>query len=574
MKTFNEIKRNIKKDYTSFVKEDIAILSNSATQLLNIGIRGLAFDYNIDLNIYEADYNQVEYEVFNEGSELYRKEPKYILLYLSTNKLMEKFYSFPAQERREFAFKYLTYIEDLVSTINTKLKNSIILCCNFPEIDDTIYGNQASKTEDSFLYQCRKLNYLLSEKSVQLNHLLLVDLVGLQNRFGVGHLFNNNIYITTDIVLSTDILPYVSEIVLNIIKVRNGIVNKCVILDLDNTLWGGVIGDDGYENIEIGTLGIGKAFTEFQKWLKELKNRGIILAVCSKNNEDVAKEAFLRNTEMVLKLDDISVFVANWNNKADNIRSIQSTLNIGFNSMVFLDDNPVERQIVKDNIPDITVPELPEDPAYYLQYLYSLNLFDTTGVTVEDIKRTESYQKELHISTLKKSFVNESDFLSSLEMVSLVEPFNKSNLARVVQLSQRSNQFNLRTIRYTDNDVLQLAASSDYMNYGFTLNDKFGENGLICVVSLKLVTESVCFIENWFMSCRVLKRTMENFVLNTIVEDLNKTGCLKLIGEYIPTAKNNLVLDHYKNLGFMEEAGKWTLSLNDYKNRETYINKL
>jgi FkbH-like protein len=574
MKTFNEIKRNIKKDYTSFVKEDIAILSNSATQLLNIGIRGLAFDYNIDLNIYEADYNQVEYEVFNEGSELYRKEPKYILLYLSTNKLMEKFYSFPAQERREFAFKYLTYIEDLVSTINTKLKNSIILCCNFPEIDDTIYGNQASKTEDSFLYQCRKLNYLLSEKSVLLNHLLLVDLVGLQNRFGVGHLFNNNIYITTDIVLSTDILPYVSEIVLNIIKVRNGIVNKCVILDLDNTLWGGVIGDDGYENIEIGTLGIGKAFTEFQKWLKELKNRGIILAVCSKNNDDVAKEAFLRNTEMVLKLDDISVFVANWNNKADNIRSIQSTLNIGFNSMVFLDDNPVERQIVKDNIPDITVPELPEDPAYYLQYLYSLNLFDTTGVTVEDIKRTESYQKELHISTLKKSFVNESDFLSSLEMVSLVEPFNKSNLARVVQLSQRSNQFNLRTIRYTDNDVLQLAASSDYMNYCFTLNDKFGENGLICVVSLKLVTESVCFIENWFMSCRVLKRTMENFVLNTIVEDLNKTGCLKLIGEYIPTAKNNLVLDHYKNLGFMEEAGKWTLSLNDYKNRETYINKL
>ena len=283
---------------------------------------------------------------------------------------MEKFYSFPAQERREFAFKYLTYIEDLVSTINTKLKNSIILCCNFPEIDDTIFGNQASKTEDSFLYQCRKLNYLLSEKSVQLNHLLLVDLVGLQNRFGVGHLFNNNIYITTDIVLSTDILPYVSEIVLNIIKVRNGIVNKCVILDLDNTLWGGVIGDDGYENIEIGTLGIGKAFTEFQKWLKELKNRGIILAVCSKNNEDVAKEAFLRNTEMVLKLDDISVFVANWNNKADNIRSIQSTLNIGYNSMVFLDDNPVERQIVKDNIPDITVPELPEDPAYYLQYLY------------------------------------------------------------------------------------------------------------------------------------------------------------------------------------------------------------
>jgi len=574
MKTFNEIKRNIKKDYSSFAKEDIAILSNSASQLLNIGIRGLSFDYNIDLNIYEADYNQVEYEVFNEGSELYTKSPKYILIYLSTNKLLDKFYSYPLNERHAFAVKYLTYIEDLVSTIHLKLTNSIILFCNFPEIDDSIYGNQAGKTENSFLYQCRKINYLLSEKSVQLNHLLLIDLVGLQNRFGIGQLFNNNIYITTDIVLSTDVLPYVSEIVLNIIKVRNGSVTKCVVLDLDNTVWGGIIGDDGYENIEIGTLGIGKAFTEFQKWLKELKNRGIILAVCSKNNEDVAKEAFLRNTEMVLKLDDISVFVANWDNKADNIRSIQFILNIGFNSMVFLDDNPVERQIVKENIPDIIVPELPEDPAYYLQYLYSLNLFDTTGVTNEDIKRTESYQKELHISTLKKSFVDESDFLSSLEMVSLVESFNKNNLARVVQLSQRSNQFNVRTIRYTDNDVLQLASSSDFSNYSFTLNDKFGENGLICVVSLKSVSKSEYFIENWFMSCRVLKRTMENFVLNTIIADINKMGCLTLVGEYIPTAKNNLVIDHYKNLGFSEDNGRWVLSVSDYTIRETYINKL
>jgi FkbH-like protein len=564
MKTFNEIKRNIKKDYYSFAKEDIAILSNSASQLLNIGIRGLSYDYKID-------YNQVEYEVFNEGSELYAKSPKYIFIYLSTNKLLDKFYSYPLQERHAFAVQYLTYIEELVSTIHLKLTNSIILFCNFPEIDDTIHGSQACKTENSFLYQCRKLNYLISEKSEKLNHLLLV---GLQNRFGISQLFNNNIYITTDIVLSTEIIPFVSEIILNIIKVRNGIVNKCIVLDLDNTIWGGVIGDDGYENIEIGTLGIGKAFTEFQKWLKELKNRGIILAVCSKNNEDVAKEAFLRNTEMVLKLEDISLFVANWNNKADNIKSIQSILNIGFNTMVFLDDNPVERQIVKENVPDIIVPELPEDPAYYLQYLYSLNLFETTGVTNEDIKRTESYQKELHLSSLKKSFLNESDFLKSLEMVSLVETFNKYNLARVVQLSQRSNQFNLRTIRYTDNDVLQIASLSDFKNYSFTLTDKYGENGLICVVSLKMISKSEYFIENWFMSCRVLKRTMENFVLNTIVDDLNKIGCLKLIGEYLPTAKNILVIDHYKNLGFLEDDGKWVLSLTDYTSRETYINKL
>ena len=316
-------------------------------------------------------------------------------------------------------------------------------------------------------------------------------------------------------VLSTDILPNVAEIILNIINVRLGVLHKCVILDLDNTLWGGVIGDDGYENIEIGTLGIGKAFTEFQKWLKELKHRGIILAVCSKNNESVAKEAFLKNKEMVLKLEDISVFMANWDNKADNIKTIQSILNIGFSSMVFIDDNPVERQIVKENIPEITVPNLPEDPACYLEYLYGLNLFENTGITSEDSNRTNLYQIEHQRLNLKKSFVDEKEFLKSLEMLSLVEGFNKNNLSRVAQLSQRSNQFNLRTMRYDESDIINYESSNQYENFTFTLNDKFGENGLICVVVLKQTKEATMFIENWFMSCRVLKRGMENFVLNT-----------------------------------------------------------
>jgi FkbH-like protein len=267
------------------------------------------------------------------------------------------------------------------------------------------------------------------------------------------------------------------------------------------------------------------------------------------------------------------VFVANWNNKADNIKHIQSILNIGFNSMVFLDDNPVERQIVRENIPDITVPELPEDPAYYLQYLYGLNLFEHTGITKEDANRTLLYQKEAQINDLKKTFVNESDFLQSLNMVSLVEGFNKSNIARVVQLSQRSNQFNLRTIRYTDNDIIDRINSSNYLNYSFTLVDKFGDNGLICVVVLNISNKAKAFIENWFMSCRVLKRGMEHFVLNTIVEDLKKLGYLELTGEYLPTAKNSLVENHYSNLGFYDQQGLWKLNIEKYINRETYIKK-
>ena len=373
-------------------------------------------------------------------------------------------------------------------------------------------------------------------------------------------------------VLSTDILPNVAEIILNIINVRLGVLHKCVILDLDNTLWGGVIGDDGYENIEIGTLGIGKAFTEFQKWLKELKHRGIILAVCSKNNESVAKEAFLKNKEMVLKLEDISVFMANWDNKADNIKTIQSILNIGFSSMVFIDDNPVERQIVKENMPEITVPNLPEDPACYLEYLYGLNLFENTGITSEDSNRTNLYQIEHQRLNLKKSFVDEKEFLKSLEMLSLVEGFNKNNLSRVAQLSQRSNQFNLRTIRYDESDIINYESSNQYENFTFTLNDKFGENGLICVVVLKQTKEATMFIENWFMSCRVLKRGMENFVLNTIVNKMKLKGVKQIEGEYIPSTKNQIVVNHYNDLGFTETNGKWVLDINSYLERETYIN--
>jgi FkbH-like protein len=286
----------------------------------------------------------------------------------------------------------------------------------------------------------------------------------------------------------------------------------------------------------------------------------------------VAKEAFLKNKEMVLKLEDISVFMANWDNKADNIKTIQSILNIGFSSMIFIDDNPVERQIVKENIPEITVPNLPEDPACYLEYLYGLNLFENTGITSEDSNRTNLYQIENQRLYLKKSFVDEKEFLKSLEMLSLVEGFNKNNLSRVAQLSQRSNQFNLRTMRYDESDIINYESSNQYENFTFTLNDKFGENGLICVVVLKQTKEATMFIENWFMSCRVLKRGMENFVLNTIVNKMKLKGVKQIEGEYIPSTKNQIVVNHYNDLGFTETKGKWVLDVNSYLERETYIN--
>ena len=380
-------------------------------------------------------------------------------------------------------------------------------------------------------------------------------------------------------ILSLDALPYVASRTVDIIAAVEGKFKKCLILDLDNTVWGGIVGDDGWENIQVGHgLGIGKAFSEFQQWVKKLKKRGIIIAVCSKNDEKKAKEPFEKNPEMVLKLDDIAVFVANWENKANNIHTIQSILNISFDSMVFLDDNPFERNMVRENVAGVTVPELPEDPSDYLEFLYSQNLFETASYSEDDKERTKQYQVEAKRVSMQKSFTNDADFLKSLDMVSVVKGFDKFNIPRVAQLSQRSNQFNLRTVRYTDAEIFAIEKNDNYVTFSFTLKDKFGDNGLICVIILNKKNTETLFVDTWFMSCRVLKRGMENFALNTIVEWAKINGFKKIVGEYLPTAKNAMVEQHYPNLGFTKIEGgetmQYVLDVNSYKPFECYIKRI
>ena len=453
-----------------------------------------------------------------------------------------------------------------------------IIYYNYPEIEDTVFGSYANKVESSFTYQLRKLNFELMNLSREYKNLFICDLAGLQNKFGREKMFDSTIYVSTEMLISIDMLPYVASRTMDIIASIEGKFKKCLILDLDNTVWGGIVGDDGWENIQIGhNLGIGKAFTEFQQWIKKLRNRGIIIAVCSKNDEEKAKEPFEKNPEMILKLDDISVFIANWENKADNIRTIQKILNIGFDSMVFLDDNPFERNMVRENVPGVMVPELPDDPGMYLEFLYSLNLFETASYSEADKNRTKQYQVEAKRVSAAKAFANEADFLKSLEMVSVVKGFDKFNTPRVAQLSQRSNQFNLRTVRYTEDQISAIEESERYATFSFTLEDKFGDNGLVVVVIMKKKDSETLFVDTWFMSCRVLKRGMENFTLNTLVDYARKNGYKRIVGEYLPTQKNGMVKSHYENLGFSEmkdcKTSQWELMVASYVDKECYITR-
>lgn len=573
MKTLLEIKYIIKHEQENLPVLKVSLLGDSATQLLATALRGMAIERGYHLDLFEAEYNQIERQVMDPTSDLHQHGAKYTIIFQSTHKLMEQYALLPAELQSSLADTRLQQIREMIANIDGQ-----IIYYNYPEIEDTIFGSYANKVEGSFTYQVRKLNCELMRLAQEFPNFNICDLAGLQNKFGRDWLFDSAVYVSTEMLLSIDALPYVASRTMDIICAIEGRFKKCLILDLDNTLWGGVVGDDGWENIQVGHgLGIGKAFTEFQEWILKLRKRGIIIAICSKNDEDKAKEPFEKNSEMVLHLDDISVFVANWENKADNIRTIQQILNIGFDSMVFLDDNPFERNMVRENVPGVLVPELPEDPGEYLEYLYSLNLFETASYSSADKDRTKQYQVEAQRVVAAKKFTNEADFLKSLEMVSVVEGFTKFNTPRVAQLSQRSNQFNLRTVRYTEDQIAAMEADDQFATFSFTLEDKFGDNGLICVIILEKQDKETLFINTWFMSCRVLKRGMENFTLNTIVEWAREHGFKRIIGEYLPTVKNGMVVEHYPNLGFSPikcaETSQWELNVENYQNRECYITK-
>lgn len=576
MMTFKELKRNLKKEITEYPTIKVALVGDTATQFLAMAIKGMGIERGYNINLLEAEYNQVERQFLDPTSELYEFDADFVIVFQSTHKFGEKHSLSTPEQQQALADERIDFVKSIAE--NPLFASKKIIYFNYPEIEDSVFGSYANKVDSSFTYQVRKLNYELMRLSEQHANLFICDIAGLQNKVGRDFMFASNVYVSTEMVLSIDALPYVASRIMDIVCSIKGQFKKCLILDLDNTVWGGVIGDDGIEGIQLGHgLGIGKAFTEFQMWVKKLRQRGIIICVASKNNEETAKEPFEKHPDMILKLEDIAVFQANWETKVDNIRTIQSILNISFDSMVFLDDNPFERNMVRENIQGITVPELPEDPGDYLEYLYSLNLFETASYSNADKDRTKQYQVEAKRVSLQKTFANEADFLKSLNMVSVVSGFTKFNTPRVAQLSQRSNQFNLRTVRYTETDIEAYANNPDVIDLSFTLEDKFGDNGLIAVVIMKKQDEETLFVDTWFMSCRVLKRGMENFTLNTMVQKARQKGFQRIVGEYIPTVKNKMVEQHYINLGFepIHEECRflYEMKINNYQERITYISE-
>lgn len=569
--TFQQLKKLSKTDASALPQYSLAVLGDCATQHLATALRGYGVSVGMRLNVFDADYDQIDAQVMAPDSELYRFAPQGVLLQMCTEKLQEAFYDCPPEARASFAEDTYARIRQIWSRIGSRIP-ATVLQCNFSLIDDGVFGQFGNKTEQSFLFQQRKLNYLLMQGCQEAKNTFLIDLDALQTALGRSTFADPKLYYVAKMPISLAALPAAAKLVVDVVRSLQGAVKKCLVLDLDNTLWGGVIGDDGLSGIQIGELGTGHAFSDFQKWLKELKNRGILLTVCSKNNEDTAKEPFEKHPEMVLRLEDFSMFVANWEDKARNIRTIQQALNIGMDSMVFLDDNPFERELVRTMIPEITVPELPEDPALYLQYLRGLDLFETASYSREDAGRTEQYREKAQRAAFEAAFQSYDDYLEALQMRASAAAFDPFHYPRIAQLTQRSNQFNLRTVRYTEAEIEALAQDDSRIGLYFTLKDKFGDHGLISVVVLEKQPEDTLFISEWLMSCRVLKRGMEEFIVDKILSVAAQQGFRRVVGEYIPTPKNAMVKDLYEQLGFARlENGRFQAEVSGFPYHKTFI---
>lgn len=410
---------------------------------------------------------------------------------------------------------------------------------------------------------------------------LLWDLNALADDIGRDRLFDIRLWRHAKMPISPDAGSLAMDQLAALTGAALGRSRKVLVLDLDNTIWGGIIGDDGLDGIVLGQgSGEGEAFLAFQHYIKALRSRGVLIAVSSKNNHDVCEAVFRQHPEMVLTMDDFACFKANWSNKADNLVEISRSLNLGLDAFVFFDDSPVERELIRQELPMVAVPEVPDDPAFYVDCLARAHYFDAISLSVEDVNRQQQYLGNEKRRAVMEEARDLSSFLHSLDMKIIVRGFSDLDLVRIAQLVNKTNQFNLTTRRYTEAEVRSLRENLHNVLLTARVEDRYGDNGLISVVIAK---PSMCgrglFIDTWLMSCRVLGRNVEQSLMKTLVQIAKRRGAEFLLGCYSPTAKNKMVETFYAEQGFgaysysdplMPNATWWRLDLEKYAEPQVF----
>ncbi len=559
----------------------LAILSSSTTTHLHSGIRVAGIRRGIHIEIYEGEYGQYWQELSSPAGALHQFKPTAILLSLDAHHLAAPVHVGMSSEALG---RTLEETQDLIrrcwQMAHELFDPHVIHQTSLP-LHITLMGNNEHRLPGSKALFIERLNAALPVQADKAG----VDLIAIDRRTardGLDVWHDLGLWHKAKQEISPKAAPLYGDLVGRLVAARQGRSYKCLIMDLDNTLWGGVVGDDGLQGIVLGQgSALGEAFVAFQSYARDLSRRGVILAVCSKNDEANAVEPFDSHPEMILRRTDLAAFVCNWCDKATNIRKISTQLNIGLDSIVFIDDNPFERNLVRQELPMVAVPEVGEDPADFARILADAGYFESLSLTSDDLERSRQYQSNLMRETTRELASDMPSYLRSLKMDLIVRRFDTISLSRIVQLINKTNQFNLTTRRYTNSDVAEIMNDDGAFGLQFRLIDKFGDNGIISIVIGRLVNGpgdlgADIEIDTWLMSCRVLGREVEVATLNVVVEYAKSIGAKRLLGRYVSTKKNGMVKDHYKRLGFSivqedEDSNSAILELASFKSNASVI---
>ena len=569
------------KEAFGFLSLRLAVLGSSTVDHLAPAIRVAGLRRKLLVNVHTGAYGQYRQDVLDPSSSLRQFAPQTVLFSLSAREVVS---AVPLTASFEEVDGIIARFIGELRVLWQKTRDihgAAVVQQSFLDVTEALFGSHDRLVPGAPTRVVARLNERLCDAAVE-DGVALLDIARAGARDGIGAWFDARRWLQGKLEIAPEAAPFYGELLARILAAQRGLSKKCLVLDLDNTLWGGVIGDDGLEGIVIGEgSAVGEAHLALQRYAKQLKDRGVILAICSKNDAKTAEAAFDDHPEMLLRRPDIAAFLANWDDKAENLKAIATRLNIGIDSLVFVDDNPVERARIRQSLPMVAVPELPDDAAHYVRCLSDAGYFEAVAFTSEDRHRAELYAENAEREALLGSAQSMEEFLRSLAMSVVCGPFTPVDQARIVQLFNKTNQFNATTRRYTAEEIAYLSECA--LTLQFRLLDRIGDNGLVSAMILLPASdeENALKIDNWVMSCRVFGRQLELEAMNIAVETARQAGIKRLVADYIATPKNGVISELYPSLGFAaagepeaaDGATRWLLDLADYASHRTQISR-
>jgi FkbH-like protein len=550
-------------DNLSFTKSvRVAVVASSTINGLIESIKADSAKCDLLIKPYLSEYNQFAQEIFNKESALYSFNPEIIFIHLDLRTLAGEIYfnpNDPAINIKGWQEETFSLLKDLCSKC-LLYSNSKIVLSNLEVPYLSSLGTLENNQELGFRQSVIEINSNLLEEFKRNKDVYVHDYENFSGKIGKQHLIDEKMYYLGDMKIKPSLIPELASSLSSFIKGLFVTPKKCLVLDLDNTLWGGVIGESGINGIKLGPTPEGRSFMEFQQYILSLYNRGVILAVNSKNNYEDAIEVIKNHPHMILREEHFAALRINWDDKVKNLKSLAEEINIGLDSMVFLDDDDFNREMVKEFLPEVEVVDLPKEFSLYLNTIDNLSFFESLTLTQEDIGKGKMYSQEKQRRTLKEEVTDVEEYLKLMKMEASVYINNLEHTERISQMTQKTNQFNMTTKRYSEEEIETFIRSKDFLVFTLSLTDKFGDYGITGLAILK--NEEDWEIDSFLLSCRILGRKAENALMSYVSSFLLEQGSSKLVGSYIPTKKNAVAANAYKDLGFVETNDKimnWVL---------------